>query len=73
MLVRVLKEPLAQFLAPGFGFLLLYAALISDGSITDDPKRIAVDDGALLTLIQYRTKTFIRRISFQNDENTCCT
>ena len=58
MLLKFLKDPLAHFLALGLGLFLLYAALNPGGGTLDDPKTIAVDRDALLTFVQYRTKTF---------------
>ena len=58
MLLKLLKDPLAHFLALGLGLFLLYAAVNPGGGTVDDPKRIVVDRGGLLTFIQYRTKTF---------------
>ena len=47
-----------HFLALGLGLFVLYAALNPDSRRDDDPKQIVVDYDALLTFIQYRTKTF---------------
>lgn len=58
MLLKFLKDPLAHFLALGLGLFLLYAALNPGGGTPDDPKNIVVDREALLTFVQYRTKTF---------------
>ncbi len=58
MLLKFLKDPLAHFLALGLGLFLLYAALNPGSGTLDDPKTIAVDRDALLTFVQYRTKTF---------------
>ena len=58
MLLKFLKDPLAHFLALGLGLFLLYAAFNPGGGTGDDPKRIVVDRDALLTFVQYRTKTF---------------
>jgi parvulin-like peptidyl-prolyl isomerase len=58
VLLKFLKDPLAHFLALGLGLFLLYAALNPGGGTLDDPKTIAVDRDALLTFVQYRTKTF---------------
>ncbi len=58
MLLKFLKDPLAHFLTLGLGLFLLYGALNPGGGMGDDPKRIAVDRDALLTFVQYRTKTF---------------
>lgn len=57
-LQRILKDPLAHFLALGCGLFLLYAAVSADVGAGDDPRRIVVDRGALLTFVQYRTKAF---------------
>jgi hypothetical protein len=58
VLLKFLKDPLAHFLALGLGLFLLYGAINPDGGGTDNPKRIVVDREALLTFVQYRTKTF---------------
>lgn len=58
MLLKILKDPLAHFLALGLGLFLLYAAVNPRGATRDDPKRITVDRDGLLTFLQYRTKTF---------------
>ncbi len=58
MLFKFLKDPLTHFLALGLGLFLLYGVLNPDGGGGDDPKRITVDRDALLTFVQYRTKTF---------------
>ncbi len=58
MILKFVKDPLAHFLALGLGLFLLYAAVNPGGAPGDDPKRITVDRDALLTFIQYRTKTF---------------
>ncbi len=58
VLMKFLKDPLVHFLALGLGLFLLYGAINPDGGGTDNPKRIVVDREALLTFVQYRTKTF---------------
>lgn len=58
MLLKFLKDPLAHFLALGLGLFLLYAVVNPGGGTGDDPKRIVVNHDALLTFLQYRTKTF---------------
>ena len=58
MLFRLAKDPLVHFLALGVGLFVLYAVLNPDSGRVDDPKQIVVDSDALLTFIQYRTKTF---------------
>lgn len=58
MLFKFLKDPLTHFLALGLGLFLLYGVLNPGGGGGDDPKRITVDRDALLTFVQYRTKTF---------------
>jgi hypothetical protein len=58
VLTKFLKDPLSHFLALGFGLFLLFTVLNPNGGALDDPKRIVVDRAALLTFIQYRTKTF---------------
>lgn len=63
MLLKFLKDPLAHFLALGLGLFLLYAAINPGGGADDDPKRIVVDRDALLTFVQYRTKTFQPKIA----------
>ena len=56
--MKFLKDPLAHFLMLGLGLFLLYAVLNPGGGTRDDPKKISVDRDALLTFVQYRTKTF---------------
>ncbi len=58
MLLKFVKDPLAHFLALGLGLFLLFGMLNPDVGDPDDPKRIRVDRDALLTLIQFRAKTF---------------
>ncbi len=58
MLLKFVKDPLAHFLALGLGLFLLFGMLNPDVGGPDDPKRIRVDRDALLTLIQFRSKTF---------------
>ena len=58
MLLKFLKDPLTHFLALGLGLFLLYGMLNPGGGGGDDPKRITVNRDALLTFVQYRTKTF---------------
>ncbi|MCZ6589404.1 MAG: hypothetical protein O7B24_15825, partial [Alphaproteobacteria bacterium] len=58
MLLKFVKDPLAHFLALGLGLFLLFAVLNPDEGGQDDPKQIRVDRDALLTLIQFRAKTF---------------
>jgi hypothetical protein len=45
------------------GLFLLFWVLSPDGGSTDDPKRITVDRDALLTFLQYRTKTFQPKVA----------
>lgn len=55
---RLLKEPLVHFLAAGLGLFVLFG-LVNRGTDADgDSKVIVVDRNALLTFVQYRTKTF---------------
>jgi hypothetical protein len=58
VILKFLKDPLVHFLALGLGLFVLYAAINPDSGGTDDPKRIVVNREALLTFVQYRTKTF---------------
>ncbi len=58
MLLKFAKDPLAHFLALGLSLFLIFAVLNPDLGGQDDPKRIRVDRDALLTLIQFRAKTF---------------
>ncbi len=58
MLLKFAKDPLAHFLALGLGLFLLFGILNPNVGDPDDPKRIRVDRDALLTLIQFRAKTF---------------
>lgn len=54
----LLKEPLVHFLAAGLGLFVLFG-LVNRGTDADgDSKVIVVDRDALLTFVQYRTKTF---------------
>lgn len=53
----MLKEPLAHFLAAGLGLFALFGIVNRDEG-TDDAKVIIVDEGALLTFVQYRIKAF---------------
>jgi hypothetical protein len=58
VLLKFLKDPLSHFMALGLGLFLLFSA-VNPGSQTEDhTKRIVVDRDALLTFVQYRTKTF---------------
>lgn len=54
----ILKDPLLHFLALGLAMFIAYEALAPDNKQDGDPKRITVDRGAMLTFLQYRTKTF---------------
>jgi hypothetical protein len=56
-LKSLLKEPLAHFLAAGLGLFALFGIVNRDEG-TDDAKVIIVDEGALLTFVQYRIKAF---------------
>lgn len=56
--MRYLKDPLIHFLAIGLVLFAVYAALNPVSGPNSDPKRIVVDRDALLTFLQYRTKTF---------------
>ncbi len=58
MLLKIVKDPLAHFLALGLGLFLLFGLLNPDAGDSNDPKLIRVDRDALLTLIQFRAKTF---------------
>ena len=58
-LASILGDPLLHFLVLGLGLFVIHGALSPEGGRTDtDPKRIVVDRDALLTFVQYRTKTF---------------
>lgn len=63
MLIRLVKDPLVHFLTMGICLFMLFAALNPADKIVDDPKQIVVDQDALLTFIQYRTKTFKRDLA----------
>ncbi len=52
---RLLKDPLAHFIAAG-AFLFLIASVLKPAA--EDEKTIAVDRAALLDFIQYRSKAF---------------
>jgi len=58
LLLKIVKDPLAHFLALGLGLFLLFGLLNPDAGDSNDPKLIRVDRDALLTLIQFRAKTF---------------
>lgn len=55
---RLLKEPLVHFLAAGLGLFVLFGLVNRTTEDDGDPKVIVVDRDALLTFVQYRTKTF---------------
>ncbi len=54
---RLLKEPLAHFLAAGLGLFLLFEIINTDGG-TFNPRVIEVDRDTLLTFLQYRSRSF---------------
>ncbi len=54
---KFLREPLLHFLAAGLGLFVLFG-LVNRGDQDFDPNVITVDQEALLTFIQYRTKAF---------------
>lgn len=56
--MSVLKDPLTHFLAAGLGLFLLFQAVAPDDTGDADSSKIVVDREALLTFVQYRTKTF---------------
>jgi hypothetical protein len=53
----LLREPLLHFLIVGFALFLLFEH-VNDGVPIEDERAIVVDRDALLTFIQYRTKSF---------------
>lgn len=55
--MSLLKDPLTHFLAAGLGLFLLFQLFGADQG-EEDSSRIVVDREALLTFVQYRTKTF---------------
>lgn len=55
---RLLKEPLVHFLAAGLGLFVLFGVVNRETDADGDSKVIVVDRDALLTFVQYRTKTF---------------
>jgi len=57
-LKRLLKEPLVHFLAAGLGLFVLFGIVNRETDVDGDPYVIVVDRDALLTFVQYRTKTF---------------
>lgn len=57
-MAKFLKDPLAHFLAAGLGLFLVFQLVAPEGSGEADSTRIVVDREALLTFVQYRTKTF---------------
>jgi len=63
VLIKIVKDPLVHFLALGLALFVLFTVLNPGSEDTDDPKRIVVDHEALLTFIQYRTKTFKRDLA----------
>ena len=54
---RLLKDPLAHFLAAGLGLFVLFG-IVSQDEPDLDPNVITVDREALLTFVQYRLKAF---------------
>ena len=57
-LLTFLKDPLAHFLGLGILLFALYHVLNPASDRAGDLKRIIIDRSALLTFIQYRTKSF---------------
>jgi parvulin-like peptidyl-prolyl isomerase len=57
MIAKVLKEPLFHFLFAGFVLFVLFD-WFSPKSYTSDESTIVVNQDALLTLLQYRSKAF---------------
>ena len=62
LLRTILKEPLLHFIAAGVAVFLLFEAVSPEGTGLGD-KVIVVDREALLTHIQYRTRTFEPRVA----------
>lgn len=56
--MSLIKDPLTHFLAAGLGLFLLFQVFGPEPSGETDSARIVVDREALLTFVQYRTKTF---------------
>ena len=56
--MSLLKDPLTHFLVAGLGLFLLFQLFASDQAGESDSSHIVVDREALLTFVQYRTKTF---------------
>ncbi len=67
--MKLLKDPLLHFLVLGFGLFALYAFISPDAVPDDNPKRITVTREALLTLVQYRTKTFQPQLAASRLDN----
>ena len=64
VLSRIFREPLLHFLAGGaLLFLVFYIVNPNAGDEVNDPKRVVVDRDAILTFLQYRTKTFEPKIA----------
>jgi len=61
LITRLLRDPLTHFIAIGGSLFLIYWAVGRADPV--DPKRIVVDEPALLTFIQYRSKTFEPRVA----------
>ena len=55
---KIIREPLTHFLLGGLLLFLLFASLGQNDEAGDDRSTIVVDRGALLTFVQYRTKSF---------------
>lgn len=69
MLIKFIKDPLAHFLALGFGLFVIFAALDPNTGGPDDPKRIRVDRGALLNFIQFQANIFQPKLAEQRLES----
>lgn len=54
----LLKEPLVHFLAAGVGLFVLFGLVNGGADANGDANVVVVDRDALLTFVQYRTKTF---------------
>jgi len=57
MTKRLVRDPLTHFLLAGIALFVLFD-LVTNGESTYDSKIINVDRDALLTFVQYRTRTF---------------
>ena len=57
-MLKLVKDPLVHFAVLGLAMFLLYAAVNPNRDDDTQGKQIVVDDEAILTFIQYRTKVF---------------